>query len=321
MAPKASPPVIDPLSIPRLQLVLTLKDIKHKAGTRLRIEIVHPTWVAKVFMSDTASERVEQIIAAAPEIKVSDITDEFAIALHGAKAGQPHMRPATAPVPVTMPPEVAVQPRQSPRQMAGTPEAPFMHSEHSVRDDYKSRNLGSRNDAVRDVSYSDAVAQLEEQGLKSEAWLHEVRRVITQADVIVAALPPEHAPAVVALQDALMQLLADADDDDDADADEACSPCPPCEPEEAEPSELERKALAFFTQVREELAWSVEEGPPPATPLALLRASYQGRAGGRPSSPLQPPYVLLMLLLPLSAWLRRRGRPSTPQPPQQCQPA
>ena len=87
MAPKASPPVIDPLSIPRLQLVLTLKDIKHKAGTRLRIDIVHPTWVAKVFMSDTASERVEQIIAAAPEIKVSDITDEFAIALHGAKAG------------------------------------------------------------------------------------------------------------------------------------------------------------------------------------------------------------------------------------------
>ena len=34
-----------------------------------------------------------------------------------------------------------------------------MHSKYSVRDDYKSRNLGSRNGAVRDISYSDAVAQ------------------------------------------------------------------------------------------------------------------------------------------------------------------
>ena len=191
MAPKASPPVIDPLSIPRLQLVLTLKDIKHKAGTRLRIDIVHPTWVAKVFMSDTASERVEQIIAAAPEIKVSDITDEFAIALHGAKAGQPHMRPATAPVPVTMPPEVAAQPQQSPRQTAGTPEAPFMHSEHSVRDDYKSRNLGSRNCAVRDVSYSDAVAGFDSQMGRPSGQTSTTRRKVRQplADARTRPLP------------------------------------------------------------------------------------------------------------------------------------
>ena len=34
--------------------------------------------------------------------------------------------------------------------------ARFMHSQSSVRGDYKSRNLGSRNGAVRDVSYAAA---------------------------------------------------------------------------------------------------------------------------------------------------------------------
>ena len=51
----------------------------------------------------------------------------------------------------------------------------FMHSQSSVRDDYKSWNLGSRNGAVRDVSYAAATQRLEEMGLQSEAWLHELR--------------------------------------------------------------------------------------------------------------------------------------------------
>ena len=44
-----------------------------------------------------------------------------------------------------------------------------MHSQSSVRDDYKSFNLGSRNGAVCNVSYATATQRLEEMGLQSEA--------------------------------------------------------------------------------------------------------------------------------------------------------
>ena len=44
----------------------------------------------------------------------------------------------------------------------------FMHSESSVRDDYKSWNLRSRNGAVRNVSYAAATQRLAEMGLQSE---------------------------------------------------------------------------------------------------------------------------------------------------------
>ena len=50
----------------------------------------------------------------------------------------------------------------------------FMHSEHSVRGDYESRRLDFRHVASRDVSYAEAVQTLEEMGMQSEAWLHEV---------------------------------------------------------------------------------------------------------------------------------------------------
>ena len=63
-----------------------------------------------------------------------------------------------------------------------------MHSEHSERDDYKARNLGSRNGKVRDVSYAEATQKLEEMGLQAEAWLHEVRRVCTQMDIVIVCL-------------------------------------------------------------------------------------------------------------------------------------
>ena len=102
----------------------------------------------------------------------------------------------------------------------------FMHSEYSVRDDYKSRNLGSRNGKVRDVSYAEATQKLEEMGLQAEAWLHEVRRVVVQMDLILEENPPEQAAAARALQAALIELVDDAGDDDD-DGAEACGECEP----------------------------------------------------------------------------------------------
>ena len=162
------------------------------------------------------------------------------------------------------------------RKRATTPH--FMHSEDSVRDDYKSRNLGSRNDKVRDVSYDEAVQRLENQGLDAELWLHEVRRIITQADVIMAGVPPEHAAAARALQEALIELVGDAGDDDDEAGDAAA--CEACEPDESgTPTAQETMATAFFERVREELAWS-ELGALPSQPLGMLKASYNGCAGG-----------------------------------------
>ena len=154
----------------------------------------------------------------------------------------------------------------------------FMHSADSIRNDREARRLGSRHGPVRDVSYTEAVQRLEEQGLQSEAWLHEVRRIITEADVILSDVPEVHAHAARAMQEALIELVGEADDED-ADADEP-GPCEPCEEEASAPSAQEAKATAFFASVREELAWAVEEGPPPATPLAVLKSSYNGCAGG-----------------------------------------
>jgi hypothetical protein len=140
--------------------------------------------------------------------------------------------------------------------------AHFMHSPHSVRDDWQSVQLGSRHSAMRDVSYPEAVQKLEEMGLQSEAWLHavhsatphriaphhtpphptiaslhtlQVRRIVTQMDIIVDDMPPEHAAAACALQEALLEMLSETDGDGDGEAEE---PCEPCEPE-PEPTEQE----------------------------------------------------------------------------------
>ena len=64
----------------------------------------------------------------------------------------------------------------------------FMHSEYSVRDDHDAHRIGSRHAKVRDVSYAEATQKLEEMGLQAEAWLHEVRRVCTQMDIIIVCL-------------------------------------------------------------------------------------------------------------------------------------
>ena len=90
----------------------------------------------------------------------------------------------------------------------------FMHSQSSVCD-YKSLNLGSRNGAVRDVSYATATQRLEEMGLQSEAWLHELR---TQMDIILDSIPSVQVGAVSALQDAMLAILVNAEGEDTASA-------------------------------------------------------------------------------------------------------
>ena len=53
------------------------------------------------------------------------------------------------------------------------------------------------------MSYAEAVQKLEEMGLESDAWLHEVRKIITQMDIILEGIPPEQVDAVRALQEVL----------------------------------------------------------------------------------------------------------------------
>ena len=150
----------------------------------------------------------------------------------------------------------------------------FMHSEDSVRDDYKSQHLGSRHGAVRDVSYAEAVQRLEQTGLEAEAWLFEVRTIVLQMDIIIAEIPPEHATVALVLQEALMGLLGEAEGDSDGEEGEPeCEPCThirqegdgasacgqcesdePCEssaPNGSNMIDAEKVATAFFQEVAE----------------------------------------------------------------------
>ena len=66
--------------------------------------------------------------------------------------------------------------------------------------------------------------------MQAEVWLHEVRRVCMQMDIILDEIPPEHAAATRALQAALVELVDDArSDDDDDERDGVCEPCESCE--------------------------------------------------------------------------------------------
>ena len=69
-----------------------------------------------------------------------------------------------------------------------------------------------------DVSYAEATQKLEDMGLPAEAWLHEVRRIVVQMDIILDEIPPEQRAAALALQSALMEMVADGADGDDDDA-------------------------------------------------------------------------------------------------------
>jgi len=74
----------------------------------------------------------------------------------------------------------------------------------------------------------------------------------------------------------LIEMMGDADGDDadgdDADGDAECEPC--------EPTEHELAAAAYFEQVQQELAWTDPSSPPPLPPLAVLKSTYNGCAGG-----------------------------------------
>ena len=80
----------------------------------------------------------------------------------------------------------------------------FIHSVDSQRSDHDAQRRGERHVRVRDTTYAEATQQLEEQGLQSEVWLHEVRKIITQADVVLSDVPDHHAHAARALQEALI---------------------------------------------------------------------------------------------------------------------
>lgn len=150
---------------------------------------------------------------------------------------------------------------------------------------------GGRHERVREDTYKELLderktweQQLEESALQTEAWLHDVDQLAMQCEQIVREMPPEHAPAIRALQEALLDMVADGED---ADGDDECSVC---EPEPTEPSKCERVATAFFEQVAEELAWTdpTSGGLPP---LAVLGASYDGVAGGLILTPYQLMWV------------------------------
>ena len=82
------------------------------------------------------------------------------------------------------------------------PKARFADSEHSQRDDYDARRYGSRHGRVHAETRDEIRQQRDEALLQQEAWLHEVRTIIEQSDQILSEMPPQHAAAARALQDA-----------------------------------------------------------------------------------------------------------------------
>eukprot|EP00966_Prymnesium_polylepis_P011105 255303-Prymnesium_polylepis.1 len=191
-------------------------------------------------------------------------------------AGEPPRQRRTQPTE-----ELPPAPKEEVRQTV-QPEH-FMHSKHSERNDHDAQRLGSRHAKVRDVSYSEAAAKLEEMGLQAEAWLHEVRRIVVQMEIILDEIPPEHAAAAQALQLALIEMLDEGEDQDEGeegDASERCEPCDTAQPdapaESQRPTEAERVATAYFEEVAAAVEWSTEGTAPPSPPLAVLRASHNG---------------------------------------------
>ena len=155
----------------------------------------------------------------------------------------------------------------------------FDRSEYTWQpSEYEQGRLGSRHAKTRDVSYIEATQKLEKMGLQAEAWLHEVRRIVTQMDIILDEMPPEHAVAARALQSALIEMVDEAEDE--GEEGNLCEPCDVEAPAESSaPTEAERVAAAYFQEVTEAVEWSTE-GAPPSPPLAVLRASHNGHAGG-----------------------------------------
>ena len=198
----------------------------------------------------------------------------------------------TSPLPPSEPRE-STGSRRSGRVPTNLDPTPAYQPEWSK---YDLDRRGSRHERTRDASYDELVKQREdwerqkeEQALQTEAWLHEVDQLVMQCEVIVREMPQEHAPAIRALQEALMELVAEGEGEDESAPCE--DECASCESEPPEPSEHERIAAAFFEQVAEELAWTDPTGALPTPPLAVLRASYDGVAGGLLLTPHQLMWV------------------------------
>jgi hypothetical protein len=175
------------------------------------------------------------------------------------------------------------EPRRSTRENAGVIDGRFSDSIHSGSG--MDSRLGGRHERVHKHSRADLQRQLEERTLQTEAWLHEVQQLIDQCEGIVREMPPEHAPVVRVLQEALMELVTDAEGTDEAvDGASDAMECDPCAPDatecESDATEQEQVASAFFQQVAEELAWTNPTGALPVDPLAVVRASFNGRTGG-----------------------------------------
>ena len=197
----------------------------------------------------------------------------------------PPAPPPTAPqtpAPQTPVPGTGAAPRRSQRANLGVPEQQFAATTHSGTN--MDSRLGGRHEKVHAKSRAELQQELQqererqqaEQALQREAWLHEVGTLVDQCEAIVREMPPEHAMAVRALQEAIMDLMADGESDGGSDDDEQEDP----ECEQCEPTEQEQMASSFFQRVASELEWTDPSGVPPEPPLAVLRASFGGCLGG-----------------------------------------
>ena len=257
-----------------LQRKLQIKLMKYKGKLREHLVVIYQGQreYSPILLSQTPGDRRADLSAQLEQVPLHDLPDSFAAALFGGNTSDDGGKFDSCALPA----ELQHLGPVTEGDRTGSQTAFFMHSADSVRDDWRSRHRGSRTGTAADSEFPEAARELEEQGLDCEVWLSEVSRLIDQADVILDDVPHHHVAAVRALQDALVEMVGVLEDEP-AD-EESPQPCLPCEPDE--PTELEEKATAFFASVREELAWSVEEGPLPTTPLAVLKASYKGCAGG-----------------------------------------
>jgi hypothetical protein len=182
-------------------------------------------------------------------------------------------------------------PVTQPAQTSGGGSAPALGKEVAGQEGGARRGVcvarGGRHERVRQDTYKELLderktleQQLEESALQTEAWLCDVDQLAMQCEQIVREMPPEHAPAIRALQDALLDMVADGEDADGDESSPGDDECSLCEPEPSEPSHCERVASAFFEQVAEELEWTdpTSGGSPP---LAVLYTRY-----GHPSTHL-----------------------------------
>ena len=166
------------------------------------------------------------------------------------------------------------EPRRSRRTRV--PVQPFSSSDHSLRTDHDAHRLGSRHDRVRETSYDEAMAQVEEVTLQYEAMVHEVRTLIDVADRLLQDVPPEQSRAAFFLQQGLMDMLAEVEEP--VDDVELCAPC--VDEETVCETGTQETATAFFRQVTSHLAWSSQSGPLPTSDKRRQEAAQEEEKRG-----------------------------------------